>query len=70
MTASAIACASRATPPDAIVDLLYDPQTSGGLLIALPEDGAEALRREIEAQTGGCWRIGRVEAGPPLVVAR
>ena len=57
-------------PSAAIIDLLYDPQTSGGLLIALPEDGAEALRREIEARTGGCWRIGRVEAGPPLVVAR
>ena len=57
-------------PSGALIDLLYDPQTSGGLLIALPEDGAEALRREIEAQTGGCWRIGRVEAGPPLVVAR
>ena len=57
-------------PSDALIDLLYDPQTSGGLLIALPADGAEALRREIEAQTGGCWLIGRVEAGAPLVVAR
>jgi len=57
-------------PSDALIDLLYDPQTSGGLLIALPADGAVALRREIEAQTGGCWAIGRVEAGPPLVVAR
>ena len=57
-------------PSEALIDLLYDPQTSGGLLIALPADGAEALRREIEARTGGCWRIGRVEAGPPLVVAR
>ena len=57
-------------PSAALVDLLYDPQTSGGLLIALPEDGAEALRHEIEARTGGCWRIGCVEAGPPLVVAR
>ena len=57
-------------PSEALIDLLYDPQTSGGLLIALPEDGAEALRREIEERTGGCWRIGRVEAGPPLVVAR
>ena len=57
-------------PSDALIDLLYDPQTSGGLLMALPEAGAEALRREIEAQAGGCWLIGRVEAGPPLVVAR
>ena len=57
-------------PSDALIDLLYDPQTSGGLLIALPEGDAEALRGAIEAQTGGCWLIGRVEAGPPLVVAR
>ncbi len=57
-------------PSGALIDLLYDPQTSGGLLITLPEDRAAALRREIEAQAGGCWVIGRVEAGPPLVVAR
>lgn len=29
-------------PPQEVVDLLYDPQTSGGLLVALP--GAEAAR--------------------------
>lgn len=57
-------------PSDALIDLLYDPQTSGGLLIALPAGDAEALSGAIEAQTGGCWLIGRVEAGPPLVVAR
>ncbi len=57
-------------PSDALVDVFYDPQTSGGLLIALPEGDAEALQRDIEARTGGCWLIGRVEAGPPLVVAR
>jgi len=33
-------------------DLLYDPQTSGGLLISLPEPDAGALQ--------GAWRIGRV----------
>ena len=57
-------------PPQALVDVLYDPQTSGGLLIALPEADAEALRAAIAAEGGGCWRIGRAEAGPPLVVAR
>jgi len=38
-------------PPE-IENLLYDPQTSGGLLISLPEDQA--------ARLAGAWRIGRV----------
>jgi selenide,water dikinase len=37
-------------------DLLYDPQTSGGLLIALPERDAALL----EAQLPTAYRIGRV----------
>ena len=37
-------------------DLLYDPQTSGGLLIALPEIDAAALERSFEP----AYRIGRV----------
>ncbi len=56
--------------PDALVDLLYDPQTSGGLLMALPADRADALAAAIAAQEGGCWRIGHVEAGPAVVEAR
>ena len=37
-------------------DLLYDPQTSGGLLIALPERDAALLERKLAA----AYRIGRV----------
>jgi selenide,water dikinase len=37
-------------------NLFYDPQTSGGLLIALPEADAAALERELET----AYRIGRV----------
>ncbi len=37
-------------------DLLYDPQTSGGLLIALPEQDAALLERKLQA----AYRIGRV----------
>jgi selenide,water dikinase len=39
-------------------DLLYDPQTSGGLLIALP--GARALLRELEGENENAAIIGRV----------
>jgi selenide,water dikinase len=50
--------------------LLYDPQTSGGLLIAVAADEAEELRAAIEEHEGDCWRIGVVEAGPAVVRVR
>lgn len=48
-------------------DLLYDPQTSGGLLIALPPDEAAKLARRFPAAVV----IGRVRdrEGKPLVIA-
>ncbi len=42
----------------AVMDLLYDPQTSGGLLISLPEADAAALEKAYD----GAYRIGRVVA--------
>jgi selenide,water dikinase len=39
-----------------IENLLYDPQTSGGLLIALPESDAAELVKRLE----GAYRVGRV----------
>jgi selenide,water dikinase len=44
--------------PAEIESLLYDPQTSGGLLISLPEADAAAL----EGALPGAYRIGRVIA--------
>lgn len=49
----AASCVEGASPFD---DLLYDPQTSGGLLISLPEPDAAALERDFPA----AYRIGRV----------
>ncbi len=57
-------------PDQALVDVFYDPQTSGGLLIAVPNADADALRDAIAGESGGCWQVGRVEEGPPVVVAR
>jgi selenide,water dikinase len=51
-------------------DLLYDPQTSGGLLIAVPAERAEQLRGQIAGADGGCWIVGRVEAGAGVVEVR
>ncbi len=52
--------------PEILVDLFYDPQTSGGLLISLPSERAqklvEALRREGILDSS---IIGEVMEGPP-----
>ena len=40
----------------------YDPQTSGGLLIAVQPAHLEALREGLLAAGAGAWVIGRVEA--------
>jgi selenide,water dikinase len=45
-------------------DLLYDPQTSGGLLLAVPETGRDALLTALRQQGVGRFAvIGRVVAG-------
>jgi selenide,water dikinase len=50
--------------PEEIENLLYDPQTSGGLLISLPEKDAAELTQSLE----GAYRIGRAlaRAGKPI----
>ncbi len=53
--ASCVVESLRALPPE-MEDLLYDPQTSGGLLVTLPETDAAALERSFDA----AYRIGRV----------
>jgi selenide, water dikinase len=50
----AVSCDLAVAPE--IESLLYDPQTSGGLLISLPEADAAALERALP----GAYRIGRV----------
>jgi selenide,water dikinase len=58
---------SRAAPADEA--LAYDPQTAGGLLVALPADKCAVLEAAFAATGLDLWRIGRVEAGAGVVLA-
>lgn len=49
--------------------LLFDAQTSGGLLIALPEQGLSTFTAEMSRQSTPWWKIGEVQAkGDTLIV--
>jgi selenide, water dikinase len=43
--------------------LLFDPQTSGGLLFAAPQPVAAAIEAAFRAERQPLWRVGRVAAG-------
>ena len=46
-----------------LVELAYDPQTAGGLLVSLPRDKAPALEAEFAAAGLFLARVGAFEAG-------
>jgi len=48
--------------------LLFDPQTSGGLLFALPPEAAAVLIADMAAAGEPCWEIGRVVEGTGIAV--
>lgn len=48
---------------EAYDNLLFDPQTSGGLLAAVPADKLERLVHELDARHVSVWHIGEVIAG-------
>jgi len=52
--------------PD-LVTLAHDPQTSGGLLAAVPPDQADAVGRDLTAAGVGHWWVGRVVVDVPTV---
>jgi selenide,water dikinase len=49
--------------------LLWDPQTSGGLLLAIPADKLETFQARCAHHQQSVWVIGEVEAGSGVVVA-
>jgi len=52
--------------PHLWVDLLYDPQTSGGLLISLPRGEAEKLVEKLKKEENiDSYVVGEVIEGPP-----
>lgn len=60
----------QASVTDADKLLLFDPQTSGGLLIAVPPAAAETLLRDAAAAGQLCVEIGWIEAGAGIIVGR
>jgi selenide,water dikinase len=64
-TAPALEVAPGVAPP--LVALAHDPQTSGGLLAAVPLGALPAVEAGLAAAGVPAWRIGRVEAGQAAV---
>lgn len=56
--------------PEALTDLMFDPQTSGGLLISAPEKTAKEILERLDSRCPAARIIGRVQqyGGYPLVV--
>ena len=50
----------KQTAAEPLLDILYDPQTSGGLLIAVAEKDASVLERNLQEAIPCAKRIGYV----------
>ena len=46
-------------------DVLFDPQTSGGLLMAVDPNGADTVIRAFNSIGSGCWPVGRFGDNDP-----
>jgi len=53
---------------EAMRQILFDPQTSGGLLIALPRERGPELERRMKEDGFDCWLIGEVIEGSGVKV--
>jgi len=52
-----------------LVELAYDPQTAGGLLVSIPADKGMSLEAQFAAADLFVARVGRVEEGGGLQLA-
>jgi selenide,water dikinase len=50
-----------------LVTLAHDPQTSGGLLAAIPREAVKDVHADLVSSGLEHWPVGRVEAGDPSV---
>jgi selenide,water dikinase len=48
-------------------EVLFDPQTSGGLLLAVPPEGAAPLLAALVASGHAAAEVGEVLAGAPAI---
>ena len=54
--------------PDDLAEILFDPQTSGGLLISVAADRVDALVRELKSRSAAYWIVGKVVEGSGIVI--
>ena len=47
--------------------LLFDPQTSGGLLAAVPDEAAQSVLQDLASAGVPAGQIGRLNEGPPAI---
>ena len=52
-----------------LATLLFDPQTSGGLLFSVPDDDIEPLRAAFARSSADFWEVGHTEPGQGIRVA-
>ncbi|ABI78455.1 pyridine nucleotide-disulphide oxidoreductase / selenide, water dikinase [Hyphomonas neptunium ATCC 15444] len=55
-------------PASPISDLIYDPQTAGGLLAVVPSQSVTGLLSAFQAEGEPAFVIGRIEEGPPRIL--
>jgi selenide,water dikinase len=61
------ACVVGEGVPDELVALAHDPQTSGGLLAAVPAAEVDDVTRALDTAGLQAWRVGSVLTGDPSV---